>query len=267
MSVPGRHRLVPRGELRVGGDPALLLGAQEDALATGVPAVVELAFVFIRPFLRDVMRAVNGAARPKHAKRLVGLESLVPVQPGDCVLGQVLAQVVSLFRSFRRTDVGCVADQVRLVLRGLAGEEAIEIFKAEAGGPVLELTGRRGLLSRRVVPLAPGGRGVAVILQDLRGQRAAPWNEARIAVPIIGQLGDLTVSDAVMNAPGQQRRPGRRAHRRGVEAVVRDPLLDDAIHRRGVHFTAERRRQGGSGVVDEHDENVRRVGRKPARLW
>ena len=68
-----------------------------------------------------------------------------------------------------------------------------------------------------------------------------------------------------MIAAGQQRRPGGRAHRRGVEAVVRDPFINNAIHRRGLDLATERGRQSGAGVVDQHDENVRRVGGKPPR--
>ena len=187
------------------------------------------------------------------------------VQPADRVVRQVFAEVVALLRSFRREHVGRVAHQVRLVLRGLAGEEAVEIFEAEAGRPVLERAGRSGLLGRRVVPLAPGGGGVAVILQHLGHQGAAPGNHSGIAVPVIRQLRDLPVADAVMIAAGQQRRPGRRAHGRRVEPVVGDSFLDDAIHRRGLHLAAERRRKGGTRIVDQHDQNVRRIGRKPAR--
>ena len=51
-----------------------------------------------------------------------------------------------------------------------------------------------------------------------------------------------------------------------MEAVVGDPFLDDAVHRRGLDFAAEGGRQAGAGVVDQHDEDVRRIGGKPARL-
>ena len=58
-AVPGRQRSVALGELAVGGNPAFLLGPLEDALAVGVPSVVELARVFVGPFLHDVVRAVQ----------------------------------------------------------------------------------------------------------------------------------------------------------------------------------------------------------------
>ena len=67
-------------ELRVltGCTPRLL--AREDALAIFVPAVVELAFVFIRPFLGDLVRTVGSAARPVHEERLVGRKGFVVLQ-------------------------------------------------------------------------------------------------------------------------------------------------------------------------------------------
>ena len=154
-AVPGRHRLVPRGELGVGGDPAFLLGALEDALAIGVPAVVELALILVGPLLHDVVRAVDRAARPVHEERLVRLEGLVLVQPADRVVRQVFAEVVALLRAFSAAGRGRVAHQVRLVLRGLAGQEAVEIFEAEAGRPVLERAGRRSSPRRACCATCP----------------------------------------------------------------------------------------------------------------
>ena len=68
-----------------------------------------------------------------------------------------------------------------------------------------------------------------------------------------------------MIAAGQQRRPGRRAHGRRMKPVVGNSFLDDPVHRRGLHLAAERRRKPWACVVDKHDQDVRRVGRKPAR--
>ena len=82
------------------------------------------------------------------------------------------------------------------------------------------------------MPLPPRPGRVPVVLQHLSAERAALGDLAGVAVPVIGQLGDLPVADPVMVAPGQQRRPGRRAHRRRVEAVEPDPLAVDPRQRR-----------------------------------
>ena len=176
---------------------------------------------------------------------------------------RVLAQVILLARRRRiGVDDGRVAHKVRLVLRRLAGEEAVEIFEAVAGRPILERAGGGGVIGRRVVPLAPGRGGVAVVLQHLGDGRARLRDDAGIAVPVVRELGDLPVADAVMVASGQQRRAGRRAHRGGVEAVEGDAALVDAVERRRVDLAAIGARQRRPDIVEEHDEDVRRIGRK-----
>ena len=212
------------------------------------------------------MRTVDRAAGPVHEKRLVRLEGLVLVQPADRVVRQVFAEVVALLHGLWRQDARRVANQVRLVLRGLAGEETVEVLEAEAGRPVLERAGRSGLLGRCVVPFAPGACGVTVILQYVSHQRTAPGNVPGITVPVVRQLSDLPGTDAMVIAAGQQSRPSGRTHRRGVKTVVRDPFVDHAIHRRSLDFTSERGGQAWTRVVDQHDKNIRCVGWKPPRL-
>ena len=58
----------------------------------GVPAVVEFAFVLIRPLLEDVVRSVSGARRPIHEEWLVGSECLMAVYPVHRFIGQILGQ-------------------------------------------------------------------------------------------------------------------------------------------------------------------------------
>jgi hypothetical protein len=51
-----------------------------------------------------------------------------------------------------------------------------------------------------------------------------------------------------------------------MEAVIGDPLANDAIHRAGLHCATERRQQAGAGVIDQHEEDVGRILGKPAGL-
>ena len=88
--IPGLHGVGPRRELGVVGDPAAFLLTGEDALAVGVPAVVELSRVLVRPLAEDVMRAVRGAGRPVHQERAIGCEGFVLAQPGDGSVRQIL---------------------------------------------------------------------------------------------------------------------------------------------------------------------------------
>ena len=206
----------------VGRNPAELLLAREHALAIGVPAVVELALVLVGPLLADLVRPVRRAGRPVHEERLVGREGAVLAQPVDAALRQVLAQVVLLV--VRRLDGVGVLDQPRLPLRGLAGEEAVEVVEAVAGRPAVERAHRRGLVGRRVVPLAERRRLVAVVAQHLGHRRRGLRDHAGVAVPVDRALGDRAVADALVVAPGEQRGARRRADRRGVEGVVADAL-------------------------------------------
>ena len=59
------------------------------------------------------------------------------------------------------------------------------------------------------MPLAPGARAVAVVLKHLGDESAAPRNTARVTIPIVCQLRNLSVADPVMISAGQQRRPCR----------------------------------------------------------
>ena len=76
-----------------------------------------------------------------------------------------------------------------------------------------------------------------------------------------------------MVASRQQRRPRGRAHRRHVKTVVAHPLVRDPVIVRGVDRPAKRTRIAEPGVVDQHDQHIRRSRRRldvtdllPARL-
>src|SRR5271167_451340 len=80
-AVPRRHRVRARSELRARRNPAYVFLPLEDALAIGVPAGVELASIFVRPFLKNVMRSVRGAGRPIHQEWLVRRERAMFAEP------------------------------------------------------------------------------------------------------------------------------------------------------------------------------------------
>src|SRR5580704_14247577 len=96
-----------------------------------------------------------------------------------------------------------IADQVGFVLRGFAGEEAIEIFEAVAGGPVVERPGGGSLFGGRIVPLAESGGAVAVVFQNFGNHGTGLGLNAGVTVPVVGELGDLAGADAVMIASGE----------------------------------------------------------------
>ena len=167
--VPGRHRCRARRQLGGLGNPAHRLGPGESALAVLVPAVVELAPILVGPLLHDLVRTMRRTRRPVHEERLVRCVGVLLAEPMDGVGRDVVGEVIALgevLGHLRR-----VADQGRLVLRRLPGEESVEVFEAVAGRPIVERTLGGDLLLRRIVPLAPGAGVVAVVLEDFSDGR------------------------------------------------------------------------------------------------
>ena len=162
-------------------------------------------------------------------------------------------------------DVGCIPDELRFPLRCFAAQKAVEILKAVAGRPPIEWTGGSGFFGRRVVPLPPSSGAVAVVFEYLGDRGAALGDGARVSLPIVRQLPDLTVADTMGITSGQQSRASGRTHRGGMKPVVGDPLVGDLCQRRGMDITAVTVGLRRPDIVDKYDENVRRILRQIAR--
>ena len=128
--------------------------------------------------------------------------------------------------------------------------------------PQRERPHRRGLGRRRVVPLTERGRLVAVGPEHLRERRGRPRNHAGVAVPVHRTLRNGPRPHPLVVAPGQERRPRRRADRRRVERVVADAFVGDARQRWGVDRPAVGVGQAEADVVKQDDEDVGRVLRQ-----
>ena len=206
-----------------------------------------------------MVRTVSGAGRPIHEEWLVRRERLVALHPRQRVLGQILAQVILLV--VRRLDRIEILEQPRLPLRGLAGEEAVEVVETDSltGRPERERPHRRRLGRWRVVPFAERGRLVAVGAKHLRQGGGGSRNHAGVAVPIHRALGDGAGTDALMIAAGQQCGTRRRADRRSVKRVVADALIRDARQRGRPDRATVGVRQSEADVVQQDDQNVGRI--------
>ena len=168
---------------------------------------------------------------------------------------------------------------VGLVLRGpwtvgmlanhtwsFAGDKTVEVVKAAAGrGTVVRAVGN--LLDRRVVILAECRRGVAVVAEHLGDGRRRLGDDAGVAVPVVGELGNLSESDPVVVPARHQGRAGRRAHGRRVKGVVRDPLVGQPGQGRRLDLAAEGARLAKPRIVEHDDQDVGRVfGKVPGLL-
>ncbi len=114
--------------------------------------------------------------------------------------------------------------------------------------------------------LAELGGGVAVELERHGQRRAAVGPDRGIARRGRGQLGDAAHADRVVVAASQQRRPGGRAERSRMKAVVLEAMGGQPLGRRRVDGAAKCAGRGEAGVVDQHDQDVGRAGRRPQRL-
>ena len=107
-------------------------------LARDVPAVVELAPVFVRPLLGHMMRGVGGARREVHEERFVGHQRLLLAHPGDGAIGEILGEGVALLGSLRRLHRCGALIQARVVLVGFSADETVEVLEPRTGGPLIE---------------------------------------------------------------------------------------------------------------------------------
>ena len=255
-----------RRELRVGGDHPELLLAREDPLPLGVPPVVELTRVLVRPLLGHVVRRVRRAGREVHEERLVTHQRLLRADPLDRLVGHVAHQVVALLGRPPRLDGRRALIQRRVVLVCLAADEPVEVLEATAGRPVLERPHRARLPHRHLVALAELRRGVPVELEDLGQRRARVRSHRVVARRGRRDLRDAAHPDRVMVAAAQQRGARRRAQRRRVEAIELQAPGRETLRVRRRARTAERARGAEADVVDEDHEHVRRPGRRTQLL-
>ena len=264
--VPRRERVVARRQLRVGGDDAERLLARERLLAHHVPALVERAAVLVRPLARHVVRRVAAARRDVGEPRRLRLLGADPVEPVDRLVGEIVLEVVLLaVLGLGDADDLLVLGDQRVVLPGLTAEEAPEVVEPEPGRPAVERPREPLLVVRGQMPLPEPSRQVAVLLEHARKRRAIVRDRRVVAREGSGELAHHAEADPVVVAPRQQRRPGRRAERRDVEAVVAQPVVREPRVVRGLDRTAERarvaearRRRSGRGARSAHPRAARR---------
>ena len=177
------------------------------SLPVGIPAVVELALVAVRPLRPDVVRRVHRPEREVGQPGLVRSQGLVLGQPAHRPLGQILGQVVALLREPRLVDRLPVDEQLRVPLVRVAAEEPVEPVEPEhrPGRPPVVRTGDPRLLRRRVVPLADAEARVAVLVEHRPDARLVLRLTTVVAREAARQLGDVRHPDRVVVAAGQQR--------------------------------------------------------------
>ena len=254
--VPGREGVGTLGQLGVRRDDAELLLTRQRALAQRVPALVELALVFVRPLVGHVVRGVGAAGGVEDHPRLVRVLSAHRVQPLDRLVGDVVGEVVELaVLALGDAQRPVVLRDDRVVLAGGAAEETPPVVEAPRLGPVIERAGRALHVVGREVPLAEAASDVAVLLEDAREGGAAPRLAGRVAGERTGILGDRAEAHPVLVATGQQRRTRWRADCGDVEPVVRHAHVLHAV-KAGVLIGPPKVSGAETGIVDEDKQDV-----------
>lgn len=106
---------------------------------------------------------MHDAGRISDEKRLVGVDLMDARHPVDRVIGHDCDQVPSAGRlAKKRIDLGRIAEQVWLLLIGIATNEAVKVLKAHAGWPLIEWPSLAGSENWCVVVLTEPGSRVAV---------------------------------------------------------------------------------------------------------
>mmetsp|Transcript_15402 Transcript_15402/g.45059 ORF Transcript_15402/g.45059 Transcript_15402/m.45059 type:complete len:260 (-) Transcript_15402:78-857(-) len=160
--LPPVHGGVDGGQLGRRRYPTHRLLPLEGHVAQLLPPHVEPAPVPVRPAGPDVVGPVRAARRKVEKEGPVRSEG--PVGPDELhgLVGHVLGQVVALLGCPRRLDRVGVLVEARVVLRGLARQEAVKVAEAQAGGILVEGPRLHEVVHRGVVPL-PEGRGVVAV--------------------------------------------------------------------------------------------------------
>ena len=225
----------------------------EDFFAVGIPAVVEHALVLIRPLLGHVMRRVRGAGAEMQVKRLVGCDLPGIGDELDGLVDQVLGQVVALLGRLGRLDLVVVVDQVRVVLVGIAAQEAVVALETASQGPAVVGTGGGFQLRWDQVVLADHVGVVALGQQHLREEAILERDIAVIAGVAGGEFRDAGHAIGVVVASGENAGTRGRAERSGVHVGIAQPTLGQAVQVGCLDGAAVAAELAVAGVI-QHDK-------------
>ena len=258
--IPGRYLLGARGELAVRRDDPELLLPGERLLPQFVPALVELALVFVGPFFRNVVGRMRGARGEVDEERLVGREHLLLRNPFDGLVGHVRHEVVALLGRLLVLNRRGPFVEGRIPLVRLAAEEAVEVLEATAAcRPSVKGADGAGLPDGDFVVLAELRGGVAVEFERLRQGRHGVGPNRTVARRAGRNLGDAGHADGMVVAPGEQRLAGRRGNGGGVETRVPQSIRRQLVQSRRLAGPAEGARGPEAGVVDQDEQDIGRA--------
>ena len=185
---------------------------------------------------------------------------MLGTHPLDGLIGDVGAAVV-IGVGVQIHPVHVVVDD-RMKQVSLASHEAVEPLKPAMQGPAIERTDSAGFPGPQLVTLAEHGGAVTVQPQDIGQHRDAGGTHRGVSRERGGNFGDHAEVCAMAVAAGEQSHPAGRTQRGHFEIVVTQPGLGEAVQRRHLDRTAERRTVAEAEVVEKNDHHIGRAFRR-----
>ena len=281
LHVAGEHLFLGGGQLVPGRDVVAFLGiagrqrcisvedaqldlAVEAALADLVPAGVVGPPVLLDVGLLGLEWSVDRPVRQVQEERLVGPGRLLLAHHPDGLVGDVVGEVV-VVGVLVGANHAVVADQpVGVVEVGEPVEETVVVVEAPLERPRVPGAHQVGVFAQ--VPLAHHEGGVAPRPQYL-SHRGAVLGELGGVAGIAGVgVAHVAHPHVVVVEPGEQRRPGGRAHGIDVEVQVAQPFGRHLVDVGGVDLRAVAPQVGEAQIVQQHHHDVGRPFWCPHRL-
>ena len=176
----------------------------------------------------------------------------------SALVGEILRQVIPVFRKVRLVDVVIVLGEIGIPVVRLAADEAVEAVVAHPERPFLLRRPLRPRVDRDVVVLPDPEGAVAGVAEHVGDRPVLGRDVGAVAGEARRALGDRGEAVRVVVAAGEEGRARGGAERGRVPLGVDQAVVCEPLERRHLDPAAERRPGGKAGVVEQHDEDVRR---------
>ena len=211
------------------------------------------------------MRRMSGPRRILNEEWLARHGLIESIQIIDGLIGHACGQIPAGL-ALERINLRGVAVQVGLPLVGVATNKTIEILEAHAGGPLVKRPYLAGRKRRGIVVLAkPRGR-VAVVQQHPTDGGLVLGDNAVVAGESRGLLRNHAEPHRMMVTASDERRARRRTQSGGMDVVVAQAILGNAVQCGRRDDAAEGTRHAKSGVICDDEQHIGGLlGRHDAR--
>ena len=195
-AVPSGECRIARSEFGVGRNHSELLLSCKRLLAQFVPALIELAFVFVAPFLRHLVGGMTCTSRKIKKERFVRRLRFLITNPGDRVVDHRIIEIKVFV--LRHADDVVVLGKQRIELTVFSSKKSPEVVKPERVRPAIKRTCGPLLRVGCEMPLADRSSVVTIGPKNLRDGRGASRPIRTVAWPTTDQFRDRAKSHRMM---------------------------------------------------------------------